>query len=786
MRIHLAGSLLALLLSGAAAAAVKTDPDPDPEDAKVLREAGLTLDNKALLGFLQARTLADADRTRILALVKQLGDEEFQIRDKASDKLEVLGAPTVPLLRQAMHDQDVEVVHRAEKCLRHIEKVAGPAVSCAVIRTLARRKPTEAAETFLAYLPFADDDTVSDTLRTALVSVALVDGRPDKAVLQALEDKLPLRRATAAEALIRAGSSEQRAAMRKMLKDNDPTVRLRVAAALYDYKELEAVPVLIALLSELPAAQGRQAENLLGELAGELSPNVVLGDDQSARDACRQAWEKWWRTYDGSGLLKFFQEQTPTDAQREKIAALIKKLNHDSFDERVKATEDLSACGPEAIPLLRRAVSVADAEASTRAKKALAAVEKNHSRKSGGAAGDAARLLALHKPAGAVEVLLAFLPNAEDEAVDDIRAALTAMAMRDGKAEPALVAALTDKSAQRRIAAGVALARGGPKEQQAAVRKLLGDDDMAVRMPVAEALIHTGDKDAVSVAIDLLVKLPADQAWQAENLLTAIAEDKSPPSLTATDDASRKKARDSWAEWWRLNKDKVDLSKFDQPDHLLGLTLVALMGRGRNTGSVMELGHDGKPRWQIDGLNIPMDARMVGSDRVLIAEYSGGQVTERNTKGEVLWTQKVPFPLACQRLVNGNTFIVTRNQLLEVNRAGKEVFTHARPTSDIMVGQKLRNGQIVFITNNGSMVRLDSTGKELKTVNVLPPQLYGSNIEVLPNGRILAPQYSNNKVVEYDADGKVTWEATIAQPTSVQRLPNGHTLVGSMYSMQMV
>jgi hypothetical protein len=320
------------------------------------------------------------------------------------------------------------------------------------------------------------------------------------------------------------------------------------------------------------------------------------------------------------------------------------------------------------------------------------------------------------------------------------------------------------------------------------VRKLLEDDAPAVRLPVAEALIHTGDKDAVLVAIDLLVKLPADQAWQAENLLIAIAEDKSPPSMTATDDASRKKARDAWADWWRLNRDKVDLTKLDQPDHLLGLTLVTLLGRGRNNGSVLELGRDGKPLWRIDGLIHPTDARMVGPDRVLIAEFSGGQVTERNTKGEVLWTKKVTFPLACQRLPNGNTFIVTLNQLLEVDRAGKEVFTHPRPGSDIIVGQKLRNGQIVFITNGGNMVRLDSTGKELRTVNVAAQQPNGSNIDVLPNGRILAPQYSNNKVVEYDADGKVVWGATVPQlqPTSVQRLPNGHTLVGSMSTQQMV
>src|SRR5258708_19240571 len=100
MGIHRAVSLAALLPLGARVAAAAADPDPD--DVAVLREAGLTLDDKALLGFLQARTLAENDRTRILALVKKLGDDEFDVRDKASEDLESLAAPAVPPLPPAL------------------------------------------------------------------------------------------------------------------------------------------------------------------------------------------------------------------------------------------------------------------------------------------------------------------------------------------------------------------------------------------------------------------------------------------------------------------------------------------------------------------------------------------------------------------------------------------------------------------------------------------------------------------------------------------------------------
>jgi len=70
----------------------------------------------------------------------------------------------------------------------------------------------------------------------------------------------------------------------------------------------------------------------------------------------------------------------------------------------------------------------------------------------------APRLVALRQPPGAAEALLAFLPSAEDEAiVGEVQATLAAVAMHDGKPEPALVQALDDKQPLRRAVAAAAL-----------------------------------------------------------------------------------------------------------------------------------------------------------------------------------------------------------------------------------------------------------------------------------------------------------------------------------------
>jgi hypothetical protein len=118
-----------------------------------------------------------------------------------------------------------------------------------------------------------------------------------------------------------------------------------------------------------------------------------------------------------------------------------------------------------------------------------------------------------------------------------------------------------------------------------------------------------------------------------------------------------------------------------------------------------------------------------------------------------------------------------REQLLEVDRAGKEVASIKRPMHDIMAARKLRDGQVAIVTQNACL-RTDASGKELKSFP-LPngPSTY--YVDITPKGNILIPQSWTNKVFEYDADGKTLGEVAAPQPMAAARLPNGNTLVAS-------
>lgn len=484
---------------------------------------------------------------------------------------------------------------------------------------------------------------------------------------------------------------------------------------------------------------------------------------------------------EGPALLDYLKKRTLDDAQVEKLKGLIKLLGDDDFQTREKATDELPMYGAAAVPLLNKALESPDAEVVRRAEDVLGRIQ---AQAGAGITVAAVRLVGVRKPPGGVEALLGFLPFAESEAVaEEVRAALAlAGVSKEGKADPALVAALTAKHPERRAAAAVALARAGVTDHLPAVRGMLKDSDAVVRFRAGLALANLFEKEAVPVLIDVLPKLTVGQRLQVEDLLYQVAGDKAPVVSPGTDDASHEAYRKAWASWWKDNGAALNMSKALSPPDVLGYTMVVLLDDGR----ILEMDKDKKVRWELKDLEFPLDAQYLPGGRVLVAENGGNRITERNLKGEVLWEKKVEMPLAAQRLANGNTFIGTRFQLLEVDKDGKQLFSHTRPDgAQIMRAAKLRSGEYVCVTSQGQFLRLSPEGKELAMIPV-QVSTYGGRIDVLPNGRVLVPEHANNRVVEVDSDGKVHWEVAVDQPVAAVRLPTGNTLITSLKQLKAI
>jgi HEAT repeat protein len=767
---------LAVLTAIPAPSRGQREASPERDDERTLSAAGLSNTGPALLAFFHARARADVEPQRLRVLLEQLASSANQERNLATAEFLGLGPLAVPTLRRAANTlESGELARRAAHCLKWIEGPASTSLPMAAARVLAQRKPQGAAAALLAYLPFADSPEVVKAVTAALASVAAPNGKPDPALLRGLADPLAVRRAAAGVALARAAPPEQIPDVRKLLKDSAPGVRLRTALALAEAHDEEAIPVLIELLAELPAEQRHRVEEFLQQLAGEWAPAVNFsGEDEIARKIRRDAWAAWWRNVDGPSLLAALRKRTLTTEDRAKIRDLIGQLSSDDFSMREAASKELFALGRRSLPQLREASADKDVEVSRRAKQLIERIELEPAHRLPQAA---IRLLALRKPAGSVAALLAYLPFAEDESLSsEVQKSLSALALRDGKVEAALVSALSDPRPPIRAAAAEALINGAGADGRAAVRKMLADDAALVRMRVALAMAMARERDGVPVLIDLLTVLPADQVGQVEDALQQLAGDSAPEAALGTEAADKKKCREAWLAWWKVNAKRVDLARLTARPWY-NFTVLCDCSNNR----VFEVDRNGKERWAIDGLQFPVDAWVVANNRVLIAEYNGRKITERDFKGKVLWSKEgLPGqPVNVQRLSNGNTFIATDQQLVEVDRTGKEVYSINNVPGGITAAYRLRGGTIVCLAQSGQCLLMDTTGKQLKQFASNRQAGWTSGLDLLSNGHILITQPDRNKVVEYDAEGKLIVEVDAPLATTASALPNGHFLVAS-------
>jgi HEAT repeat protein len=752
--------------------------DPIEADQTRLRTALLPTNTSGLVNFFRLRARREPSRGTLGQLIAALRSPTAAAGRQACAELVAIGTPALPLLRATAHDADARAAELARNCLKAIERDGG-SLTIAAIHLLAHRRPPGAAGVLLAYLPHAENEVVLQELQGALTVLTYAEkGVADPAVVKALGDKHPLLRLTALTALAEGDITPHQEQLRKLLLlDPSPSVQMHASLILVRAGDFQAISTLITLLGDLADPEARSTvEDFLIDLAGELGPKVRLGEGKTTPAVARDAWAKWWRDIDGVSLLNELRQRTTSEDDHDKIQDLIRKLGDDNFRVRERAQTELMRLGERALPLLKQAVKTPDLEVRKWSDRCLASIK---------ALQDAflvklpvmARLIALRKTPGAAEAILAYLPSLDDEGmIDELQHALDAVAFSDGKPQAVLLKGLSDKSWIRRAAAAQALCAAPNAGYLQTVRGLLKDPESSVRLKTALALVRAGDASAVDVLIALVAELPGKESDEVEDQLRQLAREAEPKDLP-DGEANRQKRSKTWAAWWQANKGKVVLrpaprewfGSSSTSRAILGYTLLVQP----KSNTITELGSDGRPRWRMTGLAHPSDAQILsGGQRVLVAEQN--RVTERDLRGKILWQKEVLQPLNVQRLRNGNTFIACNHQLLEVDRAGKEVLRVSVQLSDCGTARKLRNGQIVAF-NGGQVIQLDKTGRVLKSTLV---QCGGcGRNEVTEDGHVLALSPGNGNLIEFDTDGKELHRFDMPGAGNAFRLSNGHTLL---------
>ena len=539
---------------------------------------------------------------------------------------------------------------------------------------------------------------------------------------------------------------------------------------------------LITLLPEVSDRESRAAiADFLNDLAGPLAPKVKLGEDEPAFLQARDAWRQWWSETTGVGFLNELKKRTSKEVDPVKVQALIQNLTDNTFKVRENAQKDLVGLGVPVLPLLRQVFrDPPDLEARNRIRACIETIEGENEKAKVEYLPrflSLARLVAMRKPPGAAEAILAYLPSQDEDALREaLQNALAAVAFSKGEANPVLLAALTDSSPTRRIAAARALCTLPRPEHMEKARPLLRDADPSVRLAVGLALAEARDPGALPTLASLISQAPADLAAQAEDFLIQLAGEARPKDLPPGD-LNREKRGAAWAAWAQMAKSNpavfgaISTATRERVGpgsggNLRGYTL--LVQPQANT--VTALGPDGRRRWALTGLQGPVDAQVLANQHVLVAETN--RVTERDMGGTVLWKLEGVSPVSVLRLSNGNTFIPCTGVLIEVNRSGNEVLR--AEVGGIVAARRLQDGRIIAFDRR-EIIHLDKAGNEVKRVPVMCGGL-GCN-EVLDNGHVLALSPANGNLIEFDQEGNEVGRFDQQGAAHAFRLPNGHTLV---------
>jgi len=169
--------------------------------------------------------------------------------------------------------------------------------------------------------------------------------------------------------------------------------------------------------------------------------------------------------------------------------------------------------------------------------------------------------------------------------------------------------------------------------------------------------------------------------------------------------------------------------------------------------------------------------------------------------GQVTWTYDIPIKDAAGTLQElGDATMLSNGNIVFCRKVGASEITPDKKiiwNLDAPKGTEIHSIQPigldrVLVTQNGNPAKLmlinivtGKTEKELMLPVAHPeksPHLQFRRVHETKDGTFLAAHLMDNKVVEYDAEGKTIWSFATRGPWSAARLKNGNTLVTSYHS----
>jgi hypothetical protein len=164
--------------------------------------------------------------------------------------------------------------------------------------------------------------------------------------------------------------------------------------------------------------------------------------------------------------------------------------------------------------------------------------------------------------------------------------------------------------------------------------------------------------------------------------------------------------------------------------------------------------------------------------RLLVCRPGSNDVVEYDDNGVETFRVAVPQPWACDGTPDGHRLIGSYGgkYIVEFDETGKEIGRIANLESGVMSVRRLENGHtLATLADANKVVEFDPEGKI-----IWEARLAGRPCDArrLPDGRTLVALHKANRIVEIDEEGSEVWAVeNLPDPQAAQRLPNGNTLV---------
>lgn len=255
----------------------------------LLKQGGIAATKEELGAYLRQHHPSPLGKTPFAELIKQLGDDDFFVRETAMQKLMQAASRDTSLLEAAAKGPDPEVRWRAKMVLEQTSKPKSDLLYAAFV-VIHNQRIGGLAQDVLGCAPACSSDHLKQSMMRALEATAVEDDVP--ALRQGLAANDPITRSAAATVFGKLLGDKAKPDLIKLLKDGDENVRLLAAEQLLKSATFEALITLGDLLdSEMTVIRVRSSQILRAHLKTELpySAFAPAATRKKQADALREA-----------------------------------------------------------------------------------------------------------------------------------------------------------------------------------------------------------------------------------------------------------------------------------------------------------------------------------------------------------------------------------------------------------------------------------------------------------------------------------------------------------------